>query len=365
MIRPLGDHFEGAYFDSESAHRYRAQVSLLPHSILVDIEERGQADLPYEEFRLAWDGAYGRPARLERAGRSDFFVFSGSDFVDSLGQRRPDMVRRDWWDLRLQGWTGIFAASGIVALLFAILYLWGLPLIAETAARFAPRAVEQRLGIAVVNILAPAPTRISDPAREQLLGKVLARLVKAAGSEYSFQVIYARLGMVNAFAAPGGIIVVSDSLVHLTQTPEELAGVLAHEMQHVIHKHSTRGLARQMGGRAILSLMAVDSAGTPLALEGVTKLVNLGYQRSDEEAADEEGVALLMKAGIDAGGLAAFLERIQSSDENGASRYLSTHPVTADRVARVKALARGHSSGTPLLTVEEWTKARMIGTSLR
>jgi beta-barrel assembly-enhancing protease len=265
-------------------------------------------------------------------------------------------ITRNWWDLRLGGWTGIFAASGIVALLFAILYLWGLPLMAETAARFAPRAVEERLGIAVVNILTPAPTRISDPAREQLLGKVVARLAKAAGSKY------ARLGMVNAFAAPGEIIVVSDSLVHLTQTPKEFAGVLAHEMQHVIHKHSTKRLARQMGGQAILSLMAVDSAGTPLALEGVTKLVNLGYQRSDEEAADEEGVALLIKAGIGTDGLAAFLQRIQNSEESGA-RYLSTHPVTADRVARVKALAKGHSSGTPLLTAEEWTKARSIGTN--
>src|SRR5207253_417538 len=125
---------------------------------------------------------------------------------------------------------------------------------------------EDRLGRATVAILAPEESRCKDPGAQQRLAPIVDRLSTAAGRR--FTVIYVDQGVVNAFAAPGGYIVVYRGLLDQAATAEEFAGVLGHEMQHVILKHSDRAIAREFSGRALLSLMSVDSSGTPAALQG-------------------------------------------------------------------------------------------------
>jgi predicted Zn-dependent protease len=149
---------------------------------------------------------------------------------------------------------------------------------------------------------------------------------------------------VNAIAAPGGFIVLFRGLVEQTQTPEELAGVLAHEMQHVVKRHATRLLVQNASTSLLLAALTGDARNAmTLGLEGARILGILRYSRQYEEEADQEGMRMLIAARIDPAGLVRFFESLEEKEpgKEGPAflTYLSTHPSTADRVEGLKSLA--------------------------
>jgi len=159
----------------------------------------------------------------------------------------------------------------------------------------------------------------------------------------------------NAYACPGGIILITRGLIKECQNEDELAAVLAHECAHVAHKDGVKSInkarwtevltstgaeaARQYGGGVAGSLVSMFES----SIDDVFKtLVVNGYSREAEGNADREAVTTLTRAGYDPGALAAILSRLNS--RGGSSGIFRSHPLTADRVQAVKTLAR---EGTP------------------
>ena len=355
MIRPLDNPFEAFYYDGQAAVRHPATVELSAAELNIGIPGRSSLIWPYTALRFASDGSYGEPVRIEH-GSAEALVIESHDFVEALRQHG---VTRRAIPMDLRRWPAVLLCCVAIALIATILYASLVRVASEQAARLMPAGMEKRLGNAVVTILAPQQARCADSGRR--LQPVVDRLQAATGSNQQFQVIYVNQGIVNAFAAPGGYIVVFRGLLDETETPEEFAGVLAHEMQHVLLKHSTRALAREFSGRALLSLMAVDSGGTPTAIQASVRLANLRYQRSDEEAADQGGAALLARAHVRADGLAMFLQRLQSNSPGVLGSYLSNHPATEDRINALRAETQNFSqSATPLMNAEQWATAREV-----
>lgn len=366
MITPIGNRFEGWYYDGLTPLRHPVTIYLTAATL--EIVREGQDSLVWRhaEVRILATFAEGDPVRLERTGAQpgESLLVPSGQFLDAVRQYVPDSQRRMDSSLRLSGWPAVLIVCLIIPALAAALYFWGVRWAADTAARFTPVPVEERLGRAVVNVLAPPRDRCVNPGREQLLARLAARLTATVPrSVYTFRILYSNNSMVNAFAAPGGYIVVFRGLIEEAQTPEELAAVLAHEMQHVLHRHTTRALARELSGRTLLTLLSVDSSGTPAALEGAAQLFNLSYQRSDEEEADTDSVAMLVRARIRPDGLATLLRRLQLNHAafDPALTYLSSHPAILERAANVTAKAgQAPSSAQPLMTAEEWAAARAV-----
>jgi len=357
MIRPLDNSFEAFYYDGEVAIRHPATVELGAAELNISMPGRLAMSWPYASLRFAADGSYGEPVRIEHAS-AEALVIESHYFVEALRQYG---VTRRALPLDLRRWPAVLLCCIAIAAIAATLYSWGVRIAAEEAARFMPPSMEKRLGNAVVTILAPPQARCTDSSGQ--LQRVVDRLQAATGSKQHFQVIYANQGIVNAFAAPGGYIVVYRGLLDQAQNAEEFAGVLSHEMQHVLLKHSTRALAREFSGRALLSLMAVDSGGTPTAIQASVRLANLSYQREDEAAADLQGAALLARAHVNTGGLATFLRRLEStSPASGPGwTYLSNHPATEERTDALDAEARQFTqTAPPLMSAEEWATARDV-----
>ncbi len=357
MIRPLDSNFEAIYYDGQISVRRPATVQLGSGELNIDVSDGSRLLWPYADIRFAADGTYGEPVRIEH-GLTEALVIESHHFVDALLQHG---VTRRAFPLDVRRWPAVLLCCIAIAVIASALYTWGVRFVSEQAAQYMPASLEKRLGRAVVASLAPEKARCTDS--QHRLQPVVDRLQAATGRTQPFEVIYVNQGIVNAFAAPGGYIVVYQGLLNEASTPEEFAGVLAHEMQHVLLKHSSRALAREFSGRALLSLMAVDSNGTPSAIRAGVRLANLTYQRSDEEEADLAGAALLSRAHVSADGFVTFLRRLQSYSmpSGSAWNYVSTHPATGDRIAALASEA-GKSSrdAAPLMTAEEWVTARDV-----
>jgi Zn-dependent protease with chaperone function len=350
VIKPIDEQFEAWHYDGRTPVRRPVTIELRADG-LHGLEGQTWA---YAELRLASDGAHGEPVRLCR-GTETLVVHSGV-FLEALRQVAPELERPSF---QLSGWPAIMLACVAIAAVIAGAYVWGMGAVAEGAASVAPVALEERLGRAVTNTLVPARERCGGPGTKAL-GKVAARLAAAVpGSPYRFRVEYSRSAVPNAFAAPGGYIVVFRGLLEKMQTPEELAAVLAHEMEHVIHKHSVRLLARELSSEALLSMVLTDPSGTPAAFGTVATLANLRHGRADEEQADTESVALLAKARIRTNGLADLLRRLSAFPLESQLAYLSTHPTTSDRIQRLTRLSMAlHLEVEPLMTASEWESGR-------
>jgi predicted Zn-dependent protease len=163
--------------------------------------------------------------------------------------------------------------------------------------------------------------------------------------------------LVNALAAPGGHIVVFRGLILQAESPEELAGVLAHEIQHVVQQHGLKAILREMPARLVLSSMIGSNPLGGSAVQAAYTLGSLSYQRGDELAADREGVRMLSAAGIPATGMRAFFARADAEEGSDGRlvNYLSTHPSNAARLAALDTeIAAAPAAGEAVLTPEEW-----------
>ncbi len=165
---------------------------------------------------------------------------------------------------------------------------------------------------------------------------------------------------INAFAAPGGLILVSRGLLHCCRGEDELAAVLAHEIGHVQGKHGLRAIkkSRLTGALATLSVEAARNLGNEdvqelaEAFEGgirdITQtLVNSGYARGLESEADAAAVTILQRVGYDRGALPAMLREMQSRYDPSGPGFARTHPSPADRIAGLEASVRDAAPADP------------------
>lgn len=151
---------------------------------------------------------------------------------------------------------------------------------------------------------------------------------------------------VNAFATPGGFLYVYSGLLLAASNPSEVAGVLAHEAGHVVARHSARQMVDAFGLQAVLSMALGQNPGLAqqLAAGVAGKGLMLANSRGDETEADEYGARYASQAGYDPMGLVTFFQKLQKQ-EGGSSQllaFLSDHPATPDRIARVEAYVREH-----------------------
>lgn len=362
MIHPLAQVWTARYYDGRRPLRHEVELRLSEDGLKV-VRDQQEEFWRWEELRQVSGDYEGEQLGFERAGSDppESIVVPDPRFLAAIRQHAPNAPQR-WASERTRvGWPRVMLAGVAAFALAGAFYFWGTRMLAELAAEVIPVSVEETLGEAVANSLAPEEDRCDSEELVAALNEIVGRLEATAGDQpYSFRVVVARNGMVNAFAAPGGHIVVFTGLVERSEKPEELAAVLAHEMQHVIQQHSTRALVGQMGARAVLALLTGDSGSGSMVMEGAATLVDLHYFRSDEEAADEGAIEMLRAAGIDPAALADFFTMIQEEggDIPDAIQYLSTHPATGERIERIRVAAGEAFEARPLLEGVNWAELR-------
>lgn len=159
---------------------------------------------------------------------------------------------------------------------------------------------------------------------------------------------------INAFAAPGGYVFITRGLLFELRNEAELAGVLGHEIAHVVEKHHLDALQKQarMNIAGNVAAAALESKGRNASdydwvAAGAKTLYTRGLDRDDELGADRLGVVLAARAGYDPYGLPAVLQRLDrlTADDNRLALLFKTHPAPADRMAALSARMEGRLDG--------------------
>ncbi|NNE44679.1 MAG: M48 family metalloprotease [Gemmatimonadetes bacterium] len=174
------------------------------------------------------------------------------------------------------------------------------------------------------------------------LGQRLAAVSQRSNIPYKFHVVDTE--DVNAFAVPGGYLYVHRGLIEAADSESELAGVLGHEIGHIVGRHSARQLSQQMGIAALAQVALGQNPNTVAAI--TAQIIATGaitrYSREMEGEADRLGVQELVDAGIDPGGLATFFDKLEEmrggAGGSALEKFFSTHPEPGARAAEVRAM---------------------------
>ena len=340
-----------------------AMVALEGDALLVDVGSRSHT-VPLENLRIreVGTGAIG----LELAWETDGIVHAAQVFdaealqalrIDPRMQALPQMAALRSSQRRTRighsiGWTAL-ALFLLFPLLVIGVFVWQADRIAAAAASRVSIEAETQFGEQAFASMRGALTlQDSGPAYDAVttLGERLTQ-----GSKYRYRFHVAKDDAINAFAVPGGIIVVHTGLIEATRRPEELAGVLAHEVQHVEQRHSLEAMVKEWGLRGLWAVLSGDLSGGLIG-QAAVELTSLSFSRGAEAEADDKGFDELIEAGIDPSGMADFF--IVMSNQEGSVTpppFMSTHPASKDREAALRArVAAFKDRDFPPLQSETW-----------
>jgi predicted Zn-dependent protease len=351
--------WEAAYLDGRSAARRRATVRIGRTGLEITLADtNAQMRWPYRDLRQTQGVYAGEQIRLERGGDlAEALLVADVGFLAALREAAPETRFHDPARRRFR--VGLTIAAGVAAVaLAAALYLFGLPAAAAGAAARVPPAWEAKLGDAIMDHLAPAEERCADAERQRRVDAIAAAVLgPAQPTPYTFKVAVVNSDVVNALAAPGGAIVVFHGLLQRTDSAEELAGVLAHEVQHILKRHATRAIFQHASAGVLMAAVVGDvSAVVAFGLEGARMLGDLSMSRQAEAEADLEGMRLLHEAGIDTAGMVSFFEKLAAPHgDPGRGKYLMSHPAPRERLASLRALsARWPRPAARLMPDYDW-----------
>jgi predicted Zn-dependent protease len=283
-------------------------------------------------LRLSWRDETGEYAFMVATEEAKAACLAGAPGVHAArlatAARQRQRVERHF---RL-GWAAL-----LLLLLLPVLALGAFFLMRDDLANWAvervPYEQEAQLGgLLLAQLRLQMPLHEDGPAVAAVrdIGEQLT-----IGSKHHYRWLVADLPDLNAFAAPGGVVVVHAGLIRSADSAEELAGVLAHEVAHVELRHSLKAMVKGLGLRALLTLVLGDLSGTVLA-EGMQHLTELRFSREAELEADREGLRRLVAAGIDPGGMVRFFEKLAREQSLAPPAFLSTHPATEERLSELR-----------------------------
>ena len=256
----------------------------------------------------------------------------------AVTRARPDGATRVWMHTLV--WI-----TFVLPLIALVAVIWQHDRIAGWAVAQIPPEQERKLG-ELVFAQQKAKLKLVEGRPLDMVREIGAKLTK--GSPYKYEFYVAGDKVVNAYAMPGGFVVMHSGLLNLAGSAEEVAGVLAHEVMHIEKRHSLKAMAKSLGLMATVSLVFGDFGG--LVSIG-SDLLGLKFSRDHELEADREGLKALVGAGLAPQGMAAFFRKMAAQEKLDLG-FLSTHPGSEERFtaidAAIKALPDAARNAPPL-----------------
>jgi Zn-dependent protease with chaperone function len=335
--------FPALFCDGETLRSRAVELSVTDDGQLRIVGEDLDRIVAVNTLRVS--GRLGRLPRFMRLADGRVIEAPCSNILDAvLDAMRPPapLAHAIHW---LESKAAIAAVATLLLIAATAVTFWqGVPRMAKHIALAVPPAIEIQAGRAGYAVFARAfqPTTLTYNDQHHVQ-RALGQLEHARKLHVEPAVAFLSMNTPNAFALPGGIIVVTDELVKLAKTDDELAAVLAHEIGHIEKRHGLQSILRNSSALLVVSTITGDLS-TLTTFSGTLPFVLLqrGYAREFEQEADDYAVGLLRDAKIDPVNLATILERLEAARpvKGPDFSYLSTHPSTADRIRALRGPRR-------------------------
>lgn len=292
---------------------------------------------------LQIDAPIGTAPRKVTFPNEDLFESGDHAGIESLtGASRGSLLHRyEAFGPRLVAVLGVCLAGA-----WAI-WRYGLDMLVAVAIWATPPAVLTQMDkgtLQVIDLSIADDTRLSLPQQQkarEIHADLLAALPPDVAARHEFTLLFRDMPSIgpNAFALPGGTMILTDDFLHEFPQPDVLAGVLGHEIGHVVAQHGIKRLYRSVGSAVLIAFLAGDVGPIleDIVLEG-NVLLSLSHSRAQERDADAFGVKLAAQAGYSPSGLVTFFSRIaeiQGQYDEGME-WMSTHPLNDARVRQIE-----------------------------
>lgn len=347
----------GELYDGKTSAHWQASLSVFDGGLLQLQWVDGKADYTLGTIDVS--------SRLGNTPR--YFNLPDGRKFETLDNDAVDALLRHYSSNELHGWQAMLHKLEssmhyvLLSLVVVIAFSWGmlkygLPAAAETIAYALPQNIMQSATETTLEVLDDnylKPTELDDEVQQRIKNRFVA-MTRKVEQGFNYQLLFRKGGKLlgaNAFALPSGTVVVTDELVNIASNDDEIASVLAHELGHVVHRHSLRQVLQNSAISLVVTYTTGDVSSLVVALPVL--FVQLGYSRSFEHEADQFAYDFMQKnemplqafANIMEGLEAAHMHRRSEAEENSQEEgsrvieifeYLSTHPPTEERVMRFR-----------------------------
>lgn len=366
------------FFDGVTSARRTVTVDLGLTALAI----RAGAGETLAEWRYRELAAYAAPDGVLRLGRATspaparLEIHDGdlaAAFMARVGSIQQFGAVEPRTRVKVVGWSLAAVASALLVAMF------GVPAVVARVTPLVPVRVEQRLGASVDSQIrgwldvgqhdrfecGQGPDTPDTQASRAAFDKLVQRLEAAAGLPLPVRAAVVRRTEANAIALPGGRVYVFQGLIDKAETPDELAGVIAHEMGHIAHRDGVRAVMQAAGLSFLFGMLIGDFSGGGAAVIAMRTVLQSSYSRETEAAADAFGAELVVKLARDPRALGTILMRIAGTSGPNAKILLS-HPEARERAAAIEAIARAAPAAPPspnggaLLSAAEWTALKRI-----
>jgi len=354
------------YNDGHSATVHRVMLELSHTELQIILPGGERLGWPLMTLRALRDQARAEGIVLtDGHGNMARLTIDNPHIAAHIRSVAPNLEARapvDNWG-RIIGWAGGAVAS--VALIIFVL----VPIMADQLAAYLPPDGEAALGDATFEQIRRAlgddmlPVQTcEDPDGRAALDKMVARLNPDPDLPYPVKLSVLDNDLVNAFALPGGRVVLFRGMIDKAENPDEIASILAHEFGHVVNRDPTRDALRSAGSIGVLGLLFGDFAGGTVVLMLSNQLINAKYSQSAEAGADDYSHDLMTRANINPAALGTIFQRLMEEygDAEGIAAHLASHPTMRARIAAAEEAAGDGLAWTPSLTDAEWAALRQI-----
>lgn len=232
-------------------------------------------------------------------------------------------------------WSSL-ATITVVCVLSVILLWWQYDAAVSWIADRISIKHEEQLGNSVLERIEADGEILKEGLAVNTLKKIGQRLTK--DSHYHYQWFIQKDKSINAFALPGGIIIVNSALIEKADNADEIAAVLAHEIQHVEQRHALKSMIHSLGWAA--GLMIVLGDVNVAAAVVVHQMGVMYFGRDIEDEADRLGFQTLVKADIQPQGMVSLLQKLEKEHGSQAPEWLSSHPDIVKRIANIQTLIK-------------------------
>lgn len=260
-------------------------------------------------------------------------------FINKIKVFRKENGHENWYERLIN--LGIKLHLVLALLILSIIgltYVYVIPWFGEKSVAIIPESYDDKLGSSFEeqSLLFSEV----DEAKTKSLNAFAKEL--QLNNTKALKFVYVNEDVVNAFALPNGTIVVYSGIVDKMQNYDELVALLGHESAHVTGRHSMKMLCRNLSGYIFISAILGDANGVMAIIgDNVNSLQSLSFSRKFEEEADLKGLQIVTKNKVDPKGMSNLFKRLQSKGTMSIPQFLSSHPITEERIKYINALNSG------------------------